>query len=320
MTFFRKTLFWVIALTALSGTFLFFDRKQETLRQTREAETKLLPFAVKDVTEFWISDRRGKPRIRVVRGLHGWQMTQPLDAHGDTKAIERFLTNVVSARKDAILFTQAETSKLAALGFGSHEIEMGLKSGGEETVIVFGDRGPTNNIAYVMFAGKPEVYRVHADLKTEVSKDAYAFRDKTVLDFDPLRMRRLEIVRKSAPRVIVEHHQGNWNMLEPARSRASMAKVLEILYAVRNGEIKTFTDENPAVLTPYGLSSPMLQLTIHQEQQETPYMLLIGDKNRAVRGYHARTNLQKTVFGVDEDMVNTILSAMEKLSEIDAGG
>lgn len=319
MNFVRKTLFWFIVLIALAGAFLFFDRKQEALKQTREAESRLLPIAAKDVTEFWINGIRDNLRIRVVRGQDGWQLTQPLSARGDAKAIERFLTNVVTARKDAVLFTHAEPSKLAELGFGSHDIEMGLKSGADETVIVFGDRGPTNNIAYVMFAGKPEVYRVHSDLKKEVGKDAYAFRDKTILDFDPLRMKRLEIVKRNAPRTIVEHHQGNWTLLEPAKGRASMAKVLEILYAIRNGEIKMFSDEDPSALSPYGLSSPMLQLAIHQESEGAPYILSIGDRDRAARAYFAKTSLQKKVFGVDEEMVGAILSAMEKLPEGDAG-
>jgi hypothetical protein len=163
------------------------------------------------------------------------------------------------------------------------------------------------------------VYRVHSDLKKEVDKDVDAFRDKTILDFDPLRMRRLEIVKKGAPRIVVEHHQGNWNMLEPVPARAAMAKVLELLYAIRNGEIKAFTDEDPGVLASYGLASPMLQLTIHQDQQESAHVLAIGDRHRAVRGYYARTNLSAKVFGIDEDLVNAILSTIPMLPETDAG-
>ena len=320
MTFVRKTLFWFFVLIVLAGAFFFFDRKQETVRQSREAELKLLPFAAKDVSEFWIGGVRDSLRIRAVRQQDGWELTQPVRSRGDARAIERFLTNIVSARKDAVLFAHAESSKLAELGFDSQQIEMGLKSGGEETVIIFGGRGPTNNIAYIMFAGKPEVYRVHSDLKKEVARDAYAFRDKTILEFDPLRMKRLEIVKKGAPRTVIEHHQGNWTMLEPTGGRASMAKVLELLYAVRNGEVKTFTDENPNVLSAYGLSSPMLQLTIFVEQVETPYTLAIGDKDRPSRAYHARTNLLNRVFGVDEELVNTILATMEKLPETASGG
>lgn len=319
MSFFKKTLFWFIVLIALAGSFFFFDEKQETIKQVKEADLRLLPFSIKDVSEFWISKNEDRPQINAVRTQDGWQLTQPLSAKGDDKVIEKFLGNVVTARKDAVLFSQAEPAKLAELGFGGNVVEMGLTAGGAETVIVLGEKGPTHNIAYVMFKDRPEVYRVHSDLKKEVGKDVYALRDKTILDFDPVKMRRLEIARRGMPRVVVEQDKGKWNMIEPLQGRASMAKVLELLYVIRNGEIKAFVEENPVSLTPYGLSSPQLQVSVHQEQKALPYILTIGDKNRARRGYFARNNQVKKVFDVEEDLVNTILLSMDQLSESDAG-
>lgn len=319
MNFTKKTLFWVIVLITLSGVFFLFDKKEEAVKQSKEAELKLLPFAVKDVSEFWINNIKENLQIKVVREQNGWQLVHPLSAKGDVKAIEKFLTNIVTARKDAVLFDKVEPAKLAELGLSVPEIEMGLKSGNGEAVIIFGEKGPTNNIAYIMFKGKPEVYRVHSDLKNEASKDAYALRDKTILDFDPVKMRRLEIVKSGMSRVVIEQNQGKWNMLEPVKARASMAKVLEYLYAIKNGEIKAFADENPTDLAPYGLSSPMLQLTIYQEQKEMPYILAIGDKDRAKRAYFARVNQVKKVFDVEEDMVNTLILNMDKLLEAGDG-
>ena len=319
MNFTKKTLFWFIVLITLSGVFFFFDKKQEEVKQVKEENLKLLPFAAKDITEFWINNIKENLQIKVARGQDGWQLTQPLSAKGDAKAIEKLLTNIVTARKDAVLFDKVELAKLTELGLLKPEIEMGLKSGGKETVIIFGERGPTNNISYLMFKGKPEVYRVHSDLKKEASRDAYGLRDKTIFDFDPAKMRRLEIVKKDMSRIVIEQNEARWNMLEPTKGIASMAKVLELLYGIKTGEIKAFADENPTDLTPYGLSSPMLQLTIYQEQKETPYILTIGDKDRARRGYFAKTNQLNKVFDIEEDMVNKILLNMDKLSEADAG-
>ena len=299
MNFTKKTLFWFIVLIALSGAFFFFDKKEEAAKQLKEEKLKLLPTATKDISEFWINYIKENRQIKLARGKDGWELAQPLSAKGDDKAIEKLLTNVVTSRKDAVLFEKVEHAKLVELGLGDPEVEMGLKSASGETVIVFGERGPTNNMAYVMFKGRPEVYRVHSDLKKEVSKEAYDLRDKTILDFDPAKMKRLEIVKKGTNRVVIVQNESRWNMLEPATGVASMAKVLEYLYSIKNGQIKAFVDETPADLAPYGLSSPMLQLTIYQEQKEKPYILTIGDKDRARRGYFAKSGQAKKVFDVE---------------------
>ena len=319
MNFTKKTLFWFIVLIALSGVSFFYDKKEEEVKQLKEEQLKLLPTAEKEVSEFWINYIKENRQIKVVRENDAWQLVQPINVRGDAKAIEKLLTNVITARKDAVLFEKVEQPKLEELGLKDPQIEMGLKYENLETVIVFGERGPTNNVAYAMFKGRPEIYRVHSDLKKEVSLDTYDLRDKVILDFDPPKMRRLEIVKKGTPRVVVEQNESKWNLLEPTAEMASMARVLELLYGIKNGEIKAFADESPTDLAKYGLSSPMLQLTIHMERMEKPFVLMIGNKDRAKRAYFAKVGHAEKVFDVEEDLVNNILLGMNNLAEEDAG-
>ena len=319
MNFTKKTLFWFIVLIALSGVSFFYDKKEEEVKQLKEEQLKLLPTAEKEVSEFWINYIKENRQIKVVRENDAWQLVQPINVKGDAKAIEKLLTNVITARKDAVLFEKVEQPKLEELGLGDPQIEMGLKYANLETVIVFGERGPTNNVAYAMFKGRPEIYRVHSDLKKEVSLDTYDLRDKVILDFDPPKMRRLEIVKKGTPGVVVEQNESKWNLLEPTAEMASMARVLELLYGIKNGEIKAFADESPTDLAKYGLSSPMLQLTIHMERMEKPLVLMIGNKDRAKRAYFAKVGHAEKVFDVEEDLVNNILLGMNNLAEEDAG-
>jgi len=319
VNFTKKTLFWFIVLITLSGVFFFYDKKEEEVKQLKEEQLKLLPTAEKEVSEFWINYVKEDRQIKLVRENDAWQLVQPINVKGDDKAIEKLLTNVITARKDAVLFAKVEQPKLEELGLGDPQVEMGLKYANQETVIVFGERGPTNNVAYAMFKGRPEIYRVHSDLKKEVSLDTYDLRDKVILDFDPPKMRRLEIVKKGTPRVVVEQNESKWNLLEPTAEMASMARVLELLYGIKNGEIKAFADESPADLAKDGLSSPMLQLTIHMERMEKPFVLMIGNKDRAKRAYFAKVGHVEKVFDVEEDLVNNILLGMNNLAEEDAG-
>ncbi len=315
MNFSKKTLFWVIVLIALGGTYYFFGQQAEENRLQEEARLKLFSIDPMAVNEFWIHNNRTNLRLQASRGEEGWQLTQPLNAGADAEAIDALLKNVITTRKDAVLFTSAGAEKLKELGLDKPEIEMGFMVGEQETVILFGASGPTHNVAYAMFRGNPNVFRIHADVREEADKDVHALRDKTVLDIEPLKMRRFEVERQGAEKVVIEHDRGRWNLLEPTPGRASMEKVVESLFAIKNAQVKVFSNDNPADLLPYGLVSPRLKLSIYQEEKEAPYVLIIGDKDRENRGYFALTNQEDNVFAVEEELVNTILLNMDKWEE-----
>lgn len=311
----KKTLFWVFILIMLSGSFYLLDQKAEDNRRIAEANLKLLPFSVDEITEFWINDKKEGREIRLVHDDDGWKIVEPLSAKGDDEAIKKLLINVVKTRKDATLFTQPDPAKLQELGLASPDLEMGIKAEGESVTILFGTKGPTHNVAYLMFEGRPEVYRVHSDVKKEAGQGVYALRDKNVLDLDPVKLRRLEVQKSGMARVVIEHHRGKWNMLEPTMGRASMEKVLESLYAIDNAKAKAFADESPTDLAAYGLTSPSLVVTIYEEEKQEPKVLAIGSKDRKRRGYFAKTNQARNVFVVEEDLVNSIVVNMDKWQE-----
>ncbi len=315
MNFTKKTLFWVIILISLAGSFYFFDKKEEANKKRIEASLRLLPFTVDGLSEFTINNIKEGRRIKAVHDKDDWQLVEPLMAKGDKEAIEKFLEIIVTARKDAVLFSQPKPEKLKELGLDDPKIEMSLKSDDKEIVIVFGDKGPTLNVSYAMFKGRPEVYRVHSDLKAEASADVFSFRDKTILDFDPIKLSRLEIERRNAPTTVIENTNGRWNMLQPVVGNASQEKVLESMFAIKNGAVKAFIEEKPSDLSTYGLTSPKLVVTIYLKKEKQPYKLVIGKKDRARRGYFATTNRVERVFDVEESLVKTILQNMDKLLE-----
>ena len=153
---------------------------------------------------------------------------------------KKFLTNIIKARKDAVLFQDPQPAKLEELGLATAELEMGFETSAGSTIIQFGHKGPTHNIAYARFQGDPKVYRIHSDVKQEADKSVYSLRDKTILDFDPLKLSRLDVQRKDSDTIVIEHHKGRWNMLQPHSARAAMEKVLETLYEIKNSQVKEF--------------------------------------------------------------------------------
>lgn len=311
----KKTVFWVMALVTLGGGFYLVDEKVEDVNRIEAANLRLLPFEPQDLQAFWIKDSAKGLRARLVKDDDTWWLKKPLQAKADNPFVEKLLINIVKARKDAVLFKNPQPAKLEELGLTTAQLEIGFETAAGTTVIQFGHKGPTNNVAYAMLKGDTKVYRIHSDIKKEADKGIYDLRDKTILVFDPVKLSRLDIQRKSRQHVVIEHHKGRWNMLKPHRTKAAMAKVLETLYEINNAQIKAFIEENPADLKQYGLDAPGIKVTILEQENNTPQRLLIGAKDRVRRGFFAKANDSQAVFLIGEPLVNSLLVTADKWQE-----
>lgn len=311
MSFLKKTIFWVIILVVLGGGFYLIDRKVEDVKRSKEASMQLFSFEPEDVAEFWI--RNGEENIRVIRKNEEWWLKGPLDAKGDKEAIEPLLRNVVKAKRDAVLFEDPSALKLKELGLESPQLEMGFKAGSRATTILFGDKAPAHNVAYAMFKEDQKVYRIHSDVKKEASKSIYDLRDKTILSFDPLMVRRFELERRGAEKIVIEQSvEGKWDVVEPTKKMADMNKILETLYGLKNAKVKAFIEEKPSNVAKYDLEAPNIKVSIREKDRNGEHTLLIGGRDRIQRGYFAKSNNSGNVFLVEEDLVNSLLLDIDK--------
>jgi hypothetical protein len=305
VNFLRKSVFWIIILVVIGGSFYLVDQQVEEEKKAREVAQRLFSFEPEDVVEFWIRNR--EETYIVVRQDDDWWLKEPLSVKGDKEVIDPIVENVVTAKKDAVLFEEAEPTKLVEMGLDRTDIEMGIKTATDYKVIIFGDKGPTLNVGYAMLKGEPRVYRIPSSVKADVDKDAYHLRDKTIISFEPLNVVRFEIEReKQGDMVIEQSREGKWDFTEPFRGKANMVKVMETLLKIRDSEIKAFIEEEPSDLTPYGLTSPYIKVSIMDDEEKGASVLDIGKKDRVRRGYFARKNASGNVFLVEEELVNTL--------------
>jgi hypothetical protein len=319
LSFFRKSLFWVIALVVLGGAFFITDDRVEEAERVEAFNLRLLPFEGADVTALWIG-RPGEDRpTRLLRQADGWWLVEPLRARGDDKAIGDLLRNITGTRKDAVLFEQPTQAKLGELGLRPPALELGLITGEGRAVLRFGGAGPTHNVAYAMFEDDPRVYRIHADVMTQVDVELRALRDKTVLAINPTGLRRMELARRGKDKVVITHDRGRWDMRQPTAARAAMAAVLETLYLVNEAEVKAFIDEAPTDLGRYGLDAPRITLSIEEKERDGRQTLSIGAKDRKRRGYFARRDGAANIILLEEAVVNALLADADKWREPDDG-
>ncbi len=304
---FKKTVFWLIALAAIFGSYLLIENRVKESERIEQAVLKLFPFQIDDVVEFWIKNDKSKVRARVVRKKDGWWLDEPLQTKADDEAITKMLKNIIDARKDAILFEKPDLAKLRELGLSEPNLEIAFKTANGVSTLQFGSKGPTLNVTYGRFDGEEAVYRVHSDVRNEADANLYALRDKTTLVFDPTKLRKLEIERQARDTVEIVHDRGRWDVLQPEPGRANHTTVLEILYAIKDTPVKAFIAEQPVDLSPYGLGVPAITVTISEQGKKQPQVLRIGARDRKRRGYFAISNANRNIVLLDEAQVKNLL-------------
>ncbi len=315
MKLFKKTIFWFIALAALFGASLLIEDRVKEGERIEDANLKLFSFEIDELAEFWIKTGKDGIRARLSREKDGWWLNQPLVAKGDDDSVAKMLKNIVKSRKDAVLFKNPDPAKLVELGLAEPNLEIAFKTGDGVTALQFGNKGPTLNVTYGKFKGEAAVYRIHSDVRTEADASLYALRDKSTLTYDPLKLSRLEIVRRAKDTVVIVHERGRWDMIQPERVKADHANVLETLYAIKDTPVKAFIDEVPTDLTEYGLDAPVITVTILEQGKKEAQILRIGDRDRKRRGYFAKSNGARNVVLLEEKLVNNLLVDMNRWKE-----
>ena len=307
MSFFKNSLFWVLALVLAAGAFYLLDRRAEEKKATTESAKILLPFSRESVIKFEIISENDTRRVEKEEGK--WMVIAPLRAKGDEEVIGKLFDTLFDSKKDAVLFEKPDESKLLELGLSPPAVVVRLITADGETEMLFGDKGPTHNVSYAMLSGDKRVFRIHSDIAVEANKPLYELRDKTIVDFEPLEVKSLDIERRSSDRVVVEQPRKTaWDMTSPVKGKANLEKVLETLYKLKNSEIKSFIDPDEG--TPldtidkkaYGLDDPLIRVTVNLGP-DMGTIFEIGAKDRVERGYFARTNVTGGVFVVEEELV-----------------
>ena len=305
MRFFRKTLAWIIVLMALAGLSYFFEEKVSHMEAEEAAKRRLFTIEPSDVTSVEIA--RGDEILAVKKGNDGWFIEKPLIASADQKAIEDMLMHTLRANIDGVLYDEAPADKLKEMGLEPPYLTATIKSASRGTVSIdLGDRGPTQNVTFAIFHGEKRILRVHADVRSELDKTIYDFRDKTVIAIDPQKLKKAEIIWKGREKITIYHPQNNiWDVEGIPQGETDMTKLLGTLYGVKEAQIKAFTDDNPKNLKAYGLEEPRIKFRFIDDKN-LQQNLFVGDKDKKLRGFYAKRSGDPNVFLLEEDFIDNI--------------
>ena len=316
MKYYKATFIWVIILAAVAG-FGYIDwEKTRVDEERKDQESRLFKFDISQVVAI-VLEKEGSA-MEIERWEDGWRITKPLSAKADSDAVNQFIEHVTMSRKDAdyVMDPAPTPERLQEFGLAKPTVTLTMKVGPELTpyTLFFGERGPTMGIAFARIKGDEAVYRVLADARSEADKDAYYFRDKKILRFNPVIVDQLAVNTGEQNIRLRLPEDGRWWIEKPISARADHNRVFEVMGMFFNSQVKEFVDETRENLDKYGLDKPAAKLSFWQSgDSDVTVSISIGDRNPEKRGYYASMSDRENVFLVEEELVNAIPRSAEDL-------
>lgn len=309
MRYLKRTFIWVIVLTLLGGYYYLDLKREKVLEKKKDEATRLLPFSPNRILKIRL--KKPESLIELERWEEGWRLTQPVQAPAVNEEVEKFLRYVTDFRNDSdyVMDSNPTDERLKEFGLDKPEVIVTLFTGKELAAhtILFGHRAPTKGVAFARLQGDPKIYRVLADAKSEADQDAYYFRNKTVVSYDPMMVDRLEVTTPSGSIHCELPIDGKWRIVEPVQARADITKVMELLAFFKNSEIKEFVEEEPEDLVKYKLKPETRKVSFRLSGDSGfSNEILLGKRDKKKRGVYARLKNRKNIVLLDDKILDYI--------------
>ena len=266
----------VLLLAGLGGWAYVKDyRGADERKKAEESKDKAFRFERADLHAIVLTGKNGPVRLE----KHGedWTLAQPIAAAADKEAVEGVIGSLEMARIERRLGPSSDL-KTYALDppVGSVAVETG--AGAPQTLVV-GDKAPLGGSWYALVDGKEgrEVAVVGAAAGELIEKDLLSLRDKSLLAFDPWKVKGLTLER-GRDAVTLEKPEAGWKLAAPFEAPADGPAVTDLLSALERARATKFEVEKatPADLKARGFTPPAARVTILQEGWDTAKTIEFG--------------------------------------------
>jgi hypothetical protein len=270
-------------------------------KQAKDLRNKdLLVFQDDDVKQVEIKASDGATVTLVRKDKDAWTVG-PGDHPADSTEARSYLSSLRSTR--AADFPDDAPIDLKKYGLDAPRLTVTVATdkdtktlllGGESTAGAQGTPQGTTKQIYAKRGDQPTVYAVGDWTFRSLAKNPAQFRDKTVLGFDPARVKTVALERKDGSGVtLTRGEQGTWQIEggeAAAAQTESVTRLLEDLHELRGSDIAA---EPAPKLATFGLDTPELRITLTDKDNQ-PIGTLLAAKHDGK--YYAMRAGTETVF------------------------
>jgi hypothetical protein len=237
-------------------------------------DKQLLAFKDEDVTRIDIAPADGPPVALVRKDKDVWTL-EPKGQPTDITEVRSYLSSLRSTR--AVDFPDTDAAA-AGLDAPRLTVTVGLPNDGKQTLLVGKDTAQgTQKQIFAKRGDQPTVVTLGDWSFRTLGKDAWQFRDKTVLGFGPDRVGRIVLERKEGPGATLVHGQpGGWTVENEKESKGGA--IQRFVDDLRDLKGSAIAEEPAKDLKRFGLDAPDLRVTLADREQKPIGTMLLAKK------------------------------------------
>ncbi len=264
----KTTIALVIALL-LAVIGIYWARSTSEAEKAKPVDTgpkKLLDPALGELVEYEVKVE-GQPALVFEIRDAKWHMVEPVSwpaEHFVVDADAKRIKDLQYVRSYAADDPDGPTPQMTSLDKPTRVIKLTDKEG-KSYVVKIGARQALSEKTYVQREGDDRVFLIDADLDALMKKNVDEYRGRNVAQFAQNDAIRVEASGENA--YVLVNDDRDWTIEAPVRGRADASKVTNLLRAISMLRVKTFVQDDPASLRPYGLEDPQLQLKVEVEKK-----------------------------------------------------
>jgi hypothetical protein len=264
------------------------------------AHEKLFTVEADKIDELQIKSEAGERTTLRKKGT-AWEIVQPTAAPPDEAAVSGITSNLASVEIQRVI--EENASDLKEFGLVEPRIEVAFKSGGsQEQRLQIGQKTPSGSDVYAKLADQKRVFLIPAHLESTFNRGTFELRDKSVLKLDREKVDGFE-VSAGGRTIRFRKQNGDWQMTEPAASRADFSAIDGLVSRVSGVQMKAVEPPDSPDSKKYGLDPPAATVRVGSGSSQATLVLGAAAGNGDV---YAKDLARPIVFTVEPALLEDL--------------
>ncbi len=214
----------------------------------------------------------GELRARCERDGPAWRLVAPIEAPADAATVERILGALEALERRAVIGRaerEREGRGLEVFGFDRPRARFVVEEPGAVHAFLLGRPSAVGDSVYLLDEATEDIVAVPAHVARLVPERVEDLRDRTLLAFEPARIRRIDLQRPEGFVRLGRGEGGEWRLLQPVEARAEPAVVQALLSLLAGTRAAAFLRESPGEDAVYGFDESAVAATLSEERPES---------------------------------------------------